>query len=336
MIKQFRVPGRIASRLEELGVSVPDVLRRASLPKDLFQQTRVLVSTPELFALWHAIEAVSSDPLIGLKLGPGTNSPKAPHPMAVAALSTENLVAAVKLMARYKKLAAPEEILYQLDEDEFSVWYRWLLAVDAEPHVLFDYCMAGMMAAARYGTGQRIVPLRVEYLRPRANIKALERHFGCPVINGGSRNAIVFRAADALTPFVTKNNELLDMLAPQFEEQLKQSKEEDSFVELVRRSIQNKMAGHRPSIDEIADALHMGSRTLQRRLQDSGSSFQQVLDEARRQMARYYLGNSALELNEAAFLLGFEDSNSFTRAFRKWEGIPPGTWRETQRAARPS
>ena len=334
MIKQFRVPGRIAIRLEELGVSVPDVLRRACLPKDLFQQTRVLVSTAELFALWHAIEAVSSDPLIGLKLGPGTNPQKA-HPMAVAALSTENLVAAVEFMARYKKLAAPEEILYQLDNDEFSVWYRWLLAVDAEPHVLFDYCMAGMMAAARFGTGQRIVPLRVEYLRPRTNIKAFERHFGCPVINGSSRNAIVFRAADALTPFVTRNNELLDMLAPQFEEQLKQSKEEDSFVELVRRSIQNKMAGHRPSIEEIADTLHIGPRTLQRRLQDSGSSFQQVLDEARRQMARYYLGNSALELNEAAFLLGFEDSNSFSRAFRKWEGVPPGHWRETHRASQP-
>jgi len=332
MIKQFRVPGRIANRLQELGVSVPDVLRRACLPKDLFQQVPVLVSTAGLFALWHAIETVSSDPLIGLKIGPGTRI----HPMALAALSTENLVASVKFIARYKKLAAPEEILYQLDDDVFSIWYRWLLAVDAEPHALFDYCMAGMMAAARYGTGQRIVPLRVEYLRPRTNIKALERHFGCPVINGSSRNAIVFRAADALIPFVTRNSELLDMLEPQFEEQLNQSKEEDSFVELVRRSIQNKMAGHRPTIDEIAEALHLGPRTLQRRLQDSGSSFQQVLDEARRQMARYYLGNSALELNEAAFLLGFEDSNSFTRAFRKWEGIPPGTWRENHRTTLPS
>ncbi|WP_396272063.1 helix-turn-helix domain-containing protein [Granulicella arctica] len=54
-----------------------------------------------------------------------------------------------------------------------------------------------------------------------------------------------------------------------------------------------------------------GPRTLQRRLQDSGSSFQRVLDGARHQMARYYLSNSALELNEAAYLLGFEYPNSF-------------------------
>lgn len=71
----------------------------------------------------------------------------------------------------------------------------------------------------------------------------------------------------------------------------------------------------------------MSPRTLQRRLQDSGSSYQRLLDEARHQMARYYLSNSALELNEAA-LLGFEDPSSFGRAFRAWEGVPPSDWRE--------
>ena len=58
-----------------------------------------------------------------------------------------------------------------------------------------------------------------------------------------------------------------------------------------------------------------------------------VLDEARRQMARYYLSNSVLELAEAAYLLGYEDANSFARAFRAWEGMPPRDWREAQKAA---
>lgn len=101
------------------------------------------------------------------------------------------------------------------------------------------------------------------------------------------------------------------MLAPQFQEQLKQYREEDSFPELVRRAIQDKLTGQRPSIDSVAETLHMIPRTLQRRLQDSGSSYQRLLDEARHQMVRYYLSNSALELNEAAYLLGFEDPNSF-------------------------
>ena len=134
----------------------------------------------------------------------------------------------------------------------------------------------------------------------------LERNFGCKVVGGASRNAIIFRASDATAPFVTRNVELLELLAPQFEEQLRQYKEEDSFIELVRRAIQDRLTGQRPSMDVISEALHMSSRTLQRRLQESGSSFQRVLDEARHQMARYYLSNSVLELNEAAYLLGLK------------------------------
>lgn len=333
MLKHFRVPGRLAVKLTEIGVSVPAVLRKAGLPRDLFEQTRILVSTDELFALWRSIEQVSSDPLIGIKLGVETKTERF-HPMAIAALSTENLVAASEHMARYKKLTAPEEILVQLNQHEFSVSFRWLLAVDAEPPVLTDYCFSWVRSLARHGIGTELNPLRVEYVQERPNRRQIERSLGCETVFNASCNAIFFRASDATAPFVTRNAELLDLLAPQFEEQLKQCREEDSFLELVRRAIQDKLTGHRPSIDSVAETLHMTPRTLQRRLQDSGSSYQRLLDEARHQMARYYLSNSALELNEAAYLLGFEDPNSFGRAFRVWEGVPPSDWRETHRPSK--
>ena len=330
MLKYFRVPGRLALKLTELGIPLPTVLHRAGLPRDLFEQTRVLVSTPELFSLWRAIDGISDDPLIGLKLGIETKTERF-HPMAIAALSTENFKAAVEHMARYKKLTAPEEILSELADGQFRVSFRWLLAVDAEPQVLADYCFSWMLTIARHGTGTQLKPVRVEYIHSRKDARALSRYFGCEVVEGAPQNAIVFKASDALAPFVTRNAELLDLLAPQFEEQLRQYKEEDSFVELVRRTIQDKLTGQRPSVEVISQALHISPRTLQRRLQESGSSYQRVLDEARHLMARYYLGNSALELNEAAYLLGFEDPNSFGRAFRGWEGVPPSDWREAHR-----
>lgn len=333
MLKHFRVPGRLAVRLEELGVSVPSVLRSACLPTDLFRQVRVLVSTSELFALWRAINHVSADPLIGIKIGIETKTERF-HPMAIAALSTQNLVAASEHMARYKKLTAPEEILVELKGEEFTVGFRWLLAMDEEPVTLTDYCFSWMRSLARHGSGTQLNPLRLEYVRERTNIRQIERNFGCEVVTGAPRNRVVFRASDATKPFVTRNAELFDLLAPQFEEQMRQYQEEDGFVELVRRTIQDKLTGHRPSMNAVSQALHMGPRTLQRRLQDAGSSFQRVLDEARHQMARYYLSNSALELNEAAYLLGYEDPNSFGRAFRHWEGVPPGDWREAHRTTR--
>jgi AraC-like DNA-binding protein len=165
------------------------------------------------------------------------------------------------------------------------------------------------------------------------NLRAVERNLGCKVIGGASHNAIFFCASDATAPFVTRNGELLDLLAPQFEEQLRPYKDEDSFIELVHRAIHDRLTGQRPSMDAISQVLHMRPRTLQRRLQESGSSFQRVLDEARHQMARYYLSNSVLELNEAAYLLGFEDPNSFGPVFRVWEGVPPSDWRESHRAS---
>jgi AraC-like DNA-binding protein len=331
MNRHFRVSGSTFLKLEELGVRASAVLRRAGLPQAFMDQPRVLLKTEELFALWRAIGEVSTDPAMGLLLGTETKIERF-HPIALAALSTENFGAAIDQMARYKQLTCPEEIVQEKDDEEWSLQFRWLLADDVEPPVLIECCFAWVLSTARQGTGTRLSPLRVEFVQPRAHVRTIERHFGCPVVAGALRNAIVFRAADAQRPFVTRNAELLGMLAPQFEEELKRENGDENFAERVRIAIQQKLTGRRPTIEDIADALHISSRTLQRRLQEEGSSFQRVLDEARHQLARHYLNNSVLELNEAAYLLGYEDGNSFVRAFRTWEGIPPARWREMQRA----
>jgi AraC-like DNA-binding protein len=331
MNKHFRFSGSTFSRLEELGVRVSAVLRRAGLPQSHASQPRVLLNTDELFALWHAIGEVSANPAIGLLLGTESKIERF-HPVSLAALSTENFGAAVERMARYKQLTCPEEIVQKKDDEEWSIQFHWLLADQVEPPVLNECCFAWVLSIARCGTGTRLSPLRVEFVQPRPHVKTIERHFGCPVASGARGNAIVFRASDAHRPFATRNAELLAMLAPQFEEELKQENGDENFLDRVRVAIQQKLTGQRPSIEDIADALHISSRTLQRRLQDEGSSLQRVLEDARRQMARQYLNNSVLELNEAAYLLGYEDSSSFVRAFRSWEGVPPARWREEQRA----
>ena len=331
MNKHFRVSGSMFSRLEELGVSASAVLRRAGLPQDYSKEPRVLLSTREMFALWRAIGEVAGDPAVGLRLGTETRTERF-HPVGLTALSSENFGSAMDRMARYKQLTCPEEIAQKKNDKEWSIQFRWLLADEREPQMLIECAFAWVLSIARVGTGTRLSPLRLEFIQERKHAKSIERHFGCPVVCGAPRNAIVFRAEDAMRPFVTRNAELLGLLAPQFEEELKQENSGENFVELVRIAIQEKLTGRRPTIEDIADALHISSRTLQRRLQDEGSSFQKVLEEARHQLAKHYLNNSVLELNEAAYLLGYNDSNSFVRAFRMWEGVPPARWREQQRA----
>lgn len=196
MVKHFRVPDSLRVRLEEAGVLVPAVLRRAGLPQNFFEQTRILVSTEELFALCRAIGEVSKDTSIGVHLGTGTSIARF-HPMGLAALSTESFGAAIEHTARYKRLSAPEEILHDTVEGEWAIRFRWFLAVDVELAVLVEHCFAWVLAIAREGTGTRIKPLRVELVQPRNHTKSLERHFGCPVVCGASRNAIIFRAKDS-------------------------------------------------------------------------------------------------------------------------------------------
>ena len=80
-------------------------------------------------------------------------------------------------------------------------------------------------------------------------------------------------------------------------------------------------------VEDVAKELRLSARTLQRRLTEAGATFQQLTQEARRELARHYLRQPSLELNQTAYLLGYEDAHSFFRAFHEWEGSSPGAWR---------
>ena len=103
--------------------------------------------------------------------------------------------------------------------------------------------------------------------------------------------------------------------------------------EQVKDTLRRSLAGKRPTLQDVARELGLGARTLQRRLTDAGITFQQLVEETRRDLAHHYLKQSNVELNEIAFLLGFEDANSFFRAFQAWEGTSPSEWRTRHGAA---
>jgi AraC-like DNA-binding protein len=138
-----------------------------------------------------------------------------------------------------------------------------------------------------------------------------EVHFGCPVKFKADQNALVLSKADMDLPFVTHNADLLGIVAPQLEAQLAQK----TFSDEAKGILKQLIAGQRPGREDLARELHLSTRTLQRRLNDHGITFQRLLDEARHELARHYLLHSSRELNETAYLLGYEDANSFYRAF---------------------
>jgi AraC-like DNA-binding protein len=126
---------------------------------------------------------------------------------------------------------------------------------------------------------------------------------------------------------VTHNEELVTVIGTQLDSELKSRNTSNSVSEQVKQTLRRLLAGKRPTLQGVAQELGMGARTLQRRLTDAGITFQQLVEDTRRELARHYLKQRSVQLNEAAFLLGFEDVNSFFRAFQVWEGTSPGEWR---------
>ncbi len=266
------------------------------------------------------------DPAIGLKFGAEPRLERF-HPAAIAAVCSRSFRDALQRMARYKQLTCPEEIRIHTARDEASVEFFYLEAEEVQPDVLVDQCLAWIASIARRGTDGQVAPVRVELTRPVQRRELLESHYGCPVRFKSGRNALVFRGSDLDRPFVTHNAELLAVTGAQLETDLQARNASLDVGEQVKHTLKHSLAGKRPTLQHIARELGLSMRTLQRRLTDAGITFQQLVENTRRELAHHYLKQSTVELNEAAFLLGYEDANSFFRAFQSWEGTSPGEWR---------
>lgn len=332
MNDRFKVSSLLARRLTERKLALPAVLQRAGLPPGFFQQEKIFATTAELFALWRAIGETSGDPGIGLKLGAEPRLERY-DATAIAAVCSRSFRDALQRLARYKQLTCPEEIRVRTEGGEAFVEFFYLQAEEVQPDVLVDLCLSWILSVGRRGTDDQIRPLRLELTRPVEHRELLESHFGCRVRFKAGRNALVFRSADLDRPFTTYNEELLGVLGAQLETELQARKASADVGEQVRHTLRRSLVGKRPTLEDVAQQLHLSVRTLQRRLTDAGISFQQLVEETRRELARHYLKQSTMELNEAAYLLGYEDANSFFRAFHGWEGTSPGEWRTRHRTS---
>jgi AraC-like DNA-binding protein len=323
----FRVPDFYTVALRSLGVDPAALLQKAGLPPTLWTEGRGMVTTEQFFSIWRSLGHLSDDPAIGFKVLDAF--PLEQHPPAsLAAFHARTFRDGLQRLSRYKLLCCgSEEMRIVPRKDETSVEFQWPLAEGDAPDLLLDVSFASMLLMGRHGTGRPVSPLRVELTRPARHRAVYEARYGALVSFAARRDAIVFRSADLDLPFKTYNAALLDMLVPQLEKERNRIKAGKTVASRVTWVLRQLLAGTRPEVGEVAKELGMSRRTLQRRITAEGTNFRDLLMEARRQLARHYLSQPEIGTNEAAFLLGFEDTNSFYRAFRGWENATPGKWR---------
>jgi AraC-like DNA-binding protein len=323
---RIKLPQVFWAGLKVIGLSPGVILRRSNLPPTVYSGESV-VTTLQMFSIWRAIRKLCNDPTVGWKFMKLVETDQY-HPTLLAALHARTYRESLQRLARYKKLCSAEEFRFTNKGDELLVEVSWPFAGEERPpELVIDAVFALVLELGRRGTKTKLKPKCVELARPAEGEDGLEDYFGCPVKYRAARNSLVLRAADVELPFATHNDELLEMLAPQFEKRLNEVQTKRSILEQVKWVLKRLLSGSRPDLVIVAKELGMSHRTLQRRITDEGSTFRQLLNETRHELVRQYLVNPAVEITEAAFLVGYEDPNSFYRAFRSWEGTTPAEWR---------
>jgi len=311
----------------------PDaVLRHARLPASLYLQEKAWISTAEFFALMHAVEQLSDFAVPGLEMAQQLKPAILPTHL-IASTYAKDLRDCLARQARFSRLTVPQRMHIDDDGLECTVSFEWLYPQPHEPAILADSAFAKNVEVARLCTGRHITPLRVELKRADDGSGTHAAYFGCPVIFGAKRNALVYASADLDAPFPGHNPDLLAMLEPQLVAALAAVDAQQSISDQVKSVIKRLLASGRPELADVARELGMSERTLQRRITEQGRNYRQLLAEARQELVRKLLRDcSQIEASEIAVLTGYEDTNSFYRAFRSWEGTTPARWRESQAA----
>ena len=188
--------------------------------------------------------------------------------------------------------------------------------------------MASIASISRQVHTREFRPLAV-YLKHAApeDISEHEAYFGCPVHFDSDRDALFVSEETLATPNQLGDASISKFFQSHLEAEVAKLQDEKALEEQVRDFISRSLSEGVPTISEVAKDLAMSGRTLQRRLSDRGYSFQTLVDESRRQLAERLLEETSFSLAEVSFMTGFSEQSAFNRAFKRWAGQTPRSYR---------
>jgi AraC-like DNA-binding protein len=317
----------VVRALEARGIDANALLRRAGCDPALFQVPETRVPNRVVQRVFELAEEATGDPCFGLDVGKQVRG-VALHAVGYAWLASATLGEAMARLARYTRVLSDTWRAEVRDEPR-GVRFQLMSAFvqDMKPPSRHDAILSGIVKLCRITYGDSFVPLEVAVKRERlADTRRFEEWFRAPIAWGAPQPGLLCRREDLVRPLVTTNPDIVlssDKLVTDYLARL----DRDDVVARVKRELLNGFPAGTPTQAAIARALGMSTRTLHRRLYEEGTSFVDLLDETRRELAAGYIRRSDYSVGEVAYLLGFAETSSFNRAFRRWTGMSPSEYR---------
>lgn len=319
--------------VQSYGLDFDSISIKAGIePADIYDPgTRLPVSKIQM--LWKVAFEETKDDTFGLTYA-SYFQPAVLHGLGLAWLTSSTLKDSLTRLVRYQRVLSTL-CRFSLEESPNS----YCIVFDHEPisspleNISIDAVICSFFKMCKISMGPSIAAQLVSMKRPRPQSEErFHSFFGVNVKFGSDRNCIVFDRAflEAIQP--AANAELARMNDQIVIDYLRKLSQDDIELQVQSTLIEQLPSGV-PSQQSTASALNMSIRNLQRRLHAKGSSFKQLLNRTREELAVNYLKGSEKPIIEIGFLLGYVDASNFARAFRRWQGVSPQQYRKEQMMA---
>lgn len=318
---------QVADQLAEMGVAIDGWLASQGLSAEDLDNTDQTVSWEVFRDLALAAVAMTGEPALGLMVGERLRINN--HGIVgYAAMNSGSVRQVVEVVERFLPLRINLVMVrHEVDGEHLKLQVEELLPLgELRPFVLGAVLVALKNVLDFITLGScNIAGVHMPFA-PAFDDGFARSLFRCPVHyrQGWAGLSLPLAAVDQ--PLRTADPAAFDHAARLCERELQAMTADASVTARVRRLMLAKQA-HFPSLGVTARILHMTPRTLHRRLQDEGTSFQKVLDEVRQTLAQEYLKSQELTIQELAYTLGYHDTANFRRAFKRWTGVAPSRFR---------
>ena len=324
----------VADALESEGLDLQALFAEAGLELAALKDPDRRFASDKVDHLWRLALARSGNPTLGLASSK-IAKPASFDVVAYTMMSAPNLLGILERMSRYIRIFNDAALVTINDDVEgFRLTLEIYVGRQPVPWQRFGFDLMTFLTFCRWVTARDLRPIALELtLAPSPDLEPYRDAFNCPLRFNAPANALLLSRADAMLPLPTAHDLLAEVHDAIADEHVRQVNPPPIGLR-IRSLLTRNLPEGEPTRAAIARAMAMSERTLHRRLEAEGMSFQKMLDSARRDLAERYMARKDLSLAEIAFLLGFSDQSSLFRASKRWFGTSPGQ-RRGQAALKP-